>query len=131
VNAQAEIPPGQNQQPKPCRSTHRKQRQVVAGLLPAGAHYAKALGTLLTTSWQAAANRTPSRAVLFYATDDERAAAAVKRLIRAAGFDPVKVGGVSEAARIEAGGDLSQAGGLNGRLLDADQARAALAPATV
>ena len=104
---------------------------VVAGLLPAGAHYAKALGTLLATSWQSAANRTPRRAVLFYATDDEQAAAAVERLIRAAGFDPVKVGGVSEASRIEAGGDLSQAGGLNGRLLEADQARAALAPATV
>ena len=104
---------------------------MVAGLLPAGAHYAKALGTLLATSWQAAANRTPSRAVLFYATDDDQAAAAVQRLVRAAGFDPVTVGGVREAARIEAGGDLSQAGGLNGRLLDADQARAALAPATV
>jgi predicted dinucleotide-binding enzyme len=104
---------------------------VVAGLLPAAAHYAKAFGTLLATSWQSAANRTPRRAVLFYATDDEQAAAAVQRLIRTAGFDPVKVGGVSEAARIEAGGDLSQAGGLNGRLLDADQARAALAPATV
>jgi predicted dinucleotide-binding enzyme len=102
---------------------------VVAGLLPAGAHYAKAFGTLLAESLQSAANRTPSRAVLFYATDDERAAAAVQRLIRAAGFDPVKAGGVSDAARIEAGGDLSQAGGLQGRLLDTDEARAALAPA--
>jgi len=104
---------------------------VVAGLLPAGARYAKAFGTLLATSWQSAANRTPRRAVLFYATDDDQAATAVQRLIRAAGFDPIKVGGVREAARIEAGGDLSQAGGLNGRLLDSDQARAALAPATV
>jgi hypothetical protein len=41
----------------------------------------------------------------------------------------VKVGGLSDAAGIEAGGDLSQGGGLKGRLLDADQARAALAPA--
>jgi predicted dinucleotide-binding enzyme len=102
---------------------------VVAGLLPAGAHYAKAFGTLLAPSLQSGANRTPRRVVLFYATDDDQAAAAVERLIRAAGFDPVKVGGVSDAARIEAGGDLSQGGGLNGRLLDADQARAALAPA--
>jgi len=101
---------------------------VVAGLLPAGAHYAKPFGTLLATSWHSAANRTPRRAVLFYATDDDHAAAAVQWLIRAAGFDPVKVGGVRDAARIEAGGDLSQAGGLNGRLLDADQAQAALAP---
>src|SRR5262249_60198057 len=82
---------------------------VVAGLLPAGAHYAKALGTLLATSWQSAANRTPRRAVLFYATDARQAARAVERLIRAAGFDPVKVGGVSEAARLEAGGGLRPA----------------------
>jgi predicted dinucleotide-binding enzyme len=102
---------------------------VVTGLLPAGAHYAKAFGTLLASSLQSAANRTPRRVVLFYATDDHQAAAAAQRLIRAAGFDPVKVGGVSDAARIEAGGDLSQGGGLEGRLLDADQAQAALAPA--
>ena len=102
---------------------------VVTGLLPAGAHYAKAFGTLLASSLQSASNRTPRRAVLFYASDDDQAAATAQRLIRAAGFDPVKVGGVSDAARIEAGGDLSQGGGLNGRLLDADQAQAALAPA--
>jgi predicted dinucleotide-binding enzyme len=102
---------------------------VLAGLLPAAAHYVKAFGTLLATSLQSAANRTPRRAVLFYASDDEQAAAAVERLIRAAGFDPVKAGGVSDAARIEAGGDLSQGGALKGRLLDADQAQAALARA--
>jgi 8-hydroxy-5-deazaflavin:NADPH oxidoreductase len=102
---------------------------VVTGLLPAGAHYAKAFGTLLAKSLQSDANRTPRRAVLFYATDDNQAAAAAQRLIGAAGFDPVKAGGVSDAARIEAGGDLSQGGGLQGRLLDADEARAALAPA--
>jgi len=104
---------------------------VVTGLLPAGAHYAKAFGTLLAASLQSAANRTPRRAVLFYATDDDQAAAAVQRLIRAAGFDPVKVGGVSDAARIEGpNGDLSQAGGLKGGVLDAEQAQAALAPAS-
>jgi predicted dinucleotide-binding enzyme len=102
---------------------------VVTGLLPAGAHYAKAFGTVLATSLQSAANRTPRRAVLFYATDDDQAAAAVQRLICASGFDPVKVGGASDSGRIEAGGDLSQGGGLQGRLLDADEARAAVGPA--
>ena len=100
---------------------------MLVGLLPAGAHYAKAFGALLASSLQSGANRAPRRAVLFYATDDDQAAAAVQPLIRAAGFDPVKVGGVSDAARIEAGGDLSQGGGLQGRLLDADEAQAALA----
>ena len=63
--------------------------------------------------------------VLFYATDDERAASVAERLITAAGFDPVKLGGVDQALRIEVFGDLHQFGGLEGKLLDAQQARAA------
>src|SRR6266550_806643 len=73
-----------------------------------------------------AANREPRRAVLFYATDDDAAAAAIERLISAAGFDPLKVGSMADAGRIEVpGGDLHQGAGLNGQLLDLDQARAA------
>jgi 8-hydroxy-5-deazaflavin:NADPH oxidoreductase len=99
---------------------------IVASLLPASAHYVKAFGTLAADSLANGANREP-RAVLFYATDDDEAAATAERLIRAAGFDPFKVGGVADAIRIEMpGGDLHQAG-LNGALLDLDQARAAAA----
>jgi predicted dinucleotide-binding enzyme len=66
--------------------------------------------------------------VLLYATDDDAAAAAIERLISAAGFDPLKVGGVADAGRIEVpGGDLHQGGGLNGQLLDLDEARASVA----
>ena len=65
--------------------------------------------------------------MLFYATDDDAAAAAIERLISTAGFDPLKAGGVADAGRIEVpGGDLHQNGGLDGQLLDLDQARAAL-----
>jgi predicted dinucleotide-binding enzyme len=65
--------------------------------------------------------------VLFYATDDDTAATTIERLIRAAGFEPLKAGGVADAGRIEApGGDLHQFG-LNGGLVDLDQARAAIA----
>ena len=104
--------------------------QVVAAMLPAGAHHVKAFGTLAAPSLADSANRAPRRAVLFYATDDDRAAAAIERLITVAGFDPVKVGGVKDAGRIEMpGGDLHQGGGLDGRLLDADQADAAVAAA--
>jgi 8-hydroxy-5-deazaflavin:NADPH oxidoreductase len=54
-----------------------------------------------------------------HATDDDLAAAAAERLITAAGFEPVRVGGVGAAVRIEVpGGDLHQNGGLNGRVLD-------------
>lgn len=99
---------------------------VVAALLPAGAHYVKAFGTLGADTLAAGAHREPRRAVLFYATDDDTAAATIERLVRAAGFDPLKAGGAAEAGRIEVpGGDLFQFG-LNGQLADLDQARAML-----
>jgi hypothetical protein len=95
---------------------------VVAGLLPASAHYVKALGTLGAVEQLAtSANRHP-RVVLFYATDDDVAEAAAQRLIRAAGFEPLKVGGVSEASRIE-GPD----GELQGQILDLGEAQAIVA----
>jgi predicted dinucleotide-binding enzyme len=97
---------------------------IVASLLPAGAHYAKAFGTLSAEALASNGNRKPQPAVLFYATDDEAAATSVERLIRAAGFEPFKVGGVAAAVRIEMpGGDLHQYG-LNGEVVDLDQARA-------
>jgi predicted dinucleotide-binding enzyme len=57
----------------------------------------------------------------------ESTATTIERLIRAAGFDPLKAGGVDDAGRIDApGGDLHQFG-LSGELADLDQARAAVA----
>ena len=101
---------------------------VVAALLPGGAHYVKAFGTLAADSLASGANREPRRAVLFYATDDDTAARTVERLIRAAGFEPLKAGGLADAGRLEVpGGDLHQGGGLNGQLVDLDQARGAVA----
>jgi 8-hydroxy-5-deazaflavin:NADPH oxidoreductase len=94
---------------------------VVAGLLPAGAHYVKAFGTLGAGQLATGANNEP-RIVLFYATDDDAAEATAQRLIRAAGFEPLKVGGVSDAGRIE-GPD----GELQGRIFDLDEARAIVA----
>jgi 8-hydroxy-5-deazaflavin:NADPH oxidoreductase len=104
---------------------------VIAALLPAGTHFVKAFGTLGADAFASAANRIP-RAVLFYATDDDAAATTIERLIRTAGFTPLKAGGVADAARIEMpGGDLHQFGGLNGELVDLEQARAALATTQV
>jgi len=104
---------------------------IVASLLPASAHYVKAFGTLGADSLASNGNREPRRVALFYATDDDVAAGTVERLIRAAGFEPVKAGGLADAIRLEGpNGDLSQ-GGLNGELLDLDQARATLAATEV
>jgi 8-hydroxy-5-deazaflavin:NADPH oxidoreductase len=94
---------------------------MVAGLLPAGAHYVKAFGSLGADQLATSANREP-RVVLFYATDDDAAEATAQRLIRAAGFEPLKAGGVSDAGRIE-GPD----GELQGRIFDLDEARATIA----
>jgi predicted dinucleotide-binding enzyme len=99
---------------------------VVAGLLPAGAHYVKAFGTLGADALAASAHRNPL-AVLFYATDDDAAATTIERLIRAAGFEPWKAGGVAAAGRIEApGGDLHQYG-FNGEIVDLGRAQSATA----
>lgn len=104
---------------------------VVGAALPEGAHYVKAFGRLGADSLAGAARRTPP-AVLFYATDDATAEAAVQRLITVTGFQPVRAGGVADAARIEVpGGDLHQNGGLGGRVLGLDQARAAVARAVI
>jgi 8-hydroxy-5-deazaflavin:NADPH oxidoreductase len=95
---------------------------VVAALLPADAHYVKAFGTLVADQLASGSNREPHRVVLFYATDDDTAATTIERLIRAAGFEPLKLGGVAVAGRIEVPG-----GDLQGAVLDLDEARAALA----
>jgi|SRR5579871_596872 len=95
---------------------------VVSSLLPSSAHYVKAFGTLVAGQLASEANREPRRVVLFYATDDAVAEGAVQRLIRSAGFDPLKVGGVADAARIEVPG-----GDLQGGLFALDEARTKLA----
>ena len=80
--------------------------KVVAGWLPAGARLAMAFGTLPADLFQSASNRSPEPAVLFYVTDDDRAGEEVERLIRTAGFEPVKAGGIEQSGRLEVGGDL-------------------------
>jgi len=79
--------------------------KVVAGWLP-GARLAMAFGTMSADLFESSANRSPEPAILFYATDDDRAGEQVERLIRTAGFEPVKVGGIEQSGRLEVGGDL-------------------------
>jgi hypothetical protein len=65
-----------------------------------------AFGTLSANLFESTSRRSPEPAVLFYATDDDRAGEQVEQLIRTAGFEPVKVGGVEQSDRLEVGGDL-------------------------
>jgi 8-hydroxy-5-deazaflavin:NADPH oxidoreductase len=99
--------------------------QILAGLLPAGARLVKAFGTLSAPTLSAASRRTPDRVVLFYAADDDAAGDLVADLIRAAGFEPVSVGGLDQSIRIEMYGDLHEFGAL-GRPVTKSEALAAV-----
>jgi 8-hydroxy-5-deazaflavin:NADPH oxidoreductase len=99
--------------------------QILAGLLPAGARLVKAFGTLSAPTLSAAARREPERAVQFYATDDNDAGDLVADLIRAGGYEPVRVGGLDQSIRIEMFGDLHEYGAL-GRAVTKSEALAAV-----
>ena len=99
--------------------------QILAGLLPPTARLVKAFGTLSAPSLAAAARREPERAVQFYATDDAAAGDLVADLIRADGFEPVRVGGLDQSIRIEMFGDLHEYGAL-GRAVTKSEALAAV-----
>jgi predicted dinucleotide-binding enzyme len=99
--------------------------QILAGLLPAGARLVKAFGTLSAPTLSAAAWRKPERAVQFYAADDAAAGDLVAELIRADGYEPVRVGGLDQSIRIEMFGDLHEYGGL-GRVVTKSEALAAI-----
>jgi predicted dinucleotide-binding enzyme len=99
--------------------------QILAGLLPAGARLVKAFGTLSAKSLAAATRQEPDRAVLFYAADDAAAGDLVAGLIRVAGFDPVRVGGLDQSVRIEMFGDLHEYGAL-GRVVTRTEALKAI-----
>jgi predicted dinucleotide-binding enzyme len=99
--------------------------QILAGLLPAGARLVKAFGTLSAGSLSAAARREPDRAVLFYAADDDAAGEEVAGLIRIAGYEPVRVGGLDQSIRIEMFGDLHEYGAL-GRVVTKTEALEAI-----
>jgi len=99
--------------------------QILAGLLPPGARLVKAFGTLSAPTLSAAARREPERAVQFYATDDAAAGDLVADLIRADGFEPVRVGGLDQSIRIEMFGDLHEYGAL-GRVVTKSEALKAI-----
>jgi 8-hydroxy-5-deazaflavin:NADPH oxidoreductase len=99
--------------------------QILAGLLPPGARLVKAFGTLSAPTLSAVARQEPERAVLFYAADDTAAGDLVADLIRAGGYEPVLVGVLDQAIRIEMFGDLHEYGAL-GRAVTRSEALQAI-----
>jgi len=80
--------------------------EIVAGWSPSGARLAMAFGTMSADLFESSSNRSPEPAVLFYVTNDDGGSDEVERLIRTAGFEPMKVGGLRQSSRLEVGGDL-------------------------
>ncbi len=99
--------------------------EILAGLLPAGTPLVKAFGTLSAPTLSAAARQEPERAVQFYAADDDAAGDLVAELIRAGGYEPVRVGGLDQSIRIEMYGDLHEYGAL-GRVVTKTEALQAI-----
>ncbi len=86
--------------------------EINTSLLPKGTKLAKALGTLGAASLNAAAFQKPEQAVLFYATDDDSINGEIEQLIQDNGFEPLRIGGLSQSIRIEVFGDLHEFGAL-------------------
>jgi 8-hydroxy-5-deazaflavin:NADPH oxidoreductase len=99
--------------------------EILAGLLPPGARLVKAFGTLSADSLSSATRQEPERAVQFYAADDDAAGDLVADLIRAGGYEPVRVGGLDQSIRLEVFGDLHEFGAL-GRVVTKSEALKAI-----
>jgi 8-hydroxy-5-deazaflavin:NADPH oxidoreductase len=80
--------------------------EVVTEWLPVGVPCAMAFGSMSADLLKASRNRSPESVVLFYVTDDDHVGTGVERLIRIAGFEPLRVGGIEQSTRLEVGGDL-------------------------
>ena len=59
--------------------------------------------------------------MLFYAADDDAAGNLIADLIRAGGYEPVRVGGLDQSIRLEVFGDLHEFGAL-GRVVTKSEA---------
>jgi predicted dinucleotide-binding enzyme len=77
--------------------------QLNASRMPSGARYVKAFNTLTAGFQGSAAGRSgDERVAMFLCGDDDEAKETAKKLIREIGFAPVDVGGVADAAVMEA-----------------------------
>jgi predicted dinucleotide-binding enzyme len=86
--------------------------EILFSILPKGAKFVKALGSLGAASLSNAAFQQPEKAVGFYATDDKSIESTIQELIHDNGFEPVSIGGVNQSIRMEVFGDLHEFGAL-------------------
>lgn len=86
--------------------------KILSELIPKNSKLIKAFGTLGVGSLLNAAFQEPERKVLFYASDNTNSNQQIEEIIRCSGFEPLHVGGIDQARRIEVFGDLHEYGGL-------------------
>ncbi|HQQ94679.1 MAG TPA: NAD(P)-binding domain-containing protein [Bacteroidia bacterium] len=86
--------------------------KILHEFIPKNAKLVKAFGTLGAGALLSDAFAEPEQKVLFYASDNTNSNHKIEALIRHSGFDPLHVGGLDTAIRIEVFGDLHQFGGL-------------------
>lgn len=85
---------------------------ILYGFIPKSAKLVKAFGTLGAGTLLSDAFAQPERKVLFYASDNTNSNNTIEELITSSGFDPLHIGGLDTAIRIEVFGDLHQFGAL-------------------
>lgn len=91
---------------------HESAATILATLIPKNAKLVKAFGTLGAAALSDEAFAQPERKVLFYASDSTNSNSTIEELIASSGFDPLHIGGLDNAIRIEVFGDLHQLGGI-------------------
>lgn len=96
--------------------------QQNAALLPEGAHFVKALGTMSAANLGKETTGSGEKVAQLFATDDPVAQERITHLLRLGGWEPVKAGGLDIASRIEVGGAWHDRGGLSGRILSKEEA---------
>lgn len=96
--------------------------QQNAALLPEGAHFVKALGTMSAANLGKETTGSGEKVAQLFATDDPVAQERITHLLRLGGWEPVKAGGLDIASRIEVGGAWHDRGGLGGRILSKEEA---------
>jgi predicted dinucleotide-binding enzyme len=85
--------------------------KILKSLLPIGARFVKAFGSLGAASLAGEAFQNPSK-VLFYASDDDNLNPTIESLIKDAGFDAVNIGGIDQSIKMEVFGELHEFGAL-------------------
>jgi predicted dinucleotide-binding enzyme len=106
------IAPDENGGFKKIIGANESAGQLLSQLVPKGVRLAKALGTLGAASLASASFNSPEKAVEFYATDDNSINSEIEDLIRDNGFEPLRLGDLSQSISIEVFGDLHEFGAL-------------------